>query len=374
MKIFNIGDVLPQLPNLLFRDRMSFRFERLPFEVRKLGWRKKWNFVLAGLNQYLLPERPFGKPVFAQIEPANICNLKCPLCMSASLVPSRPRALLSEEHFRRVIDELSDSLLLIVLWNWGEPFLNPRLCEMIGYATSRNILVHTSTNGNVPFDDEFCERIIDSKLQSLVFAIDGATQETYSKYRAGGELERVKQNLRNLVAARKRRRVNHPMLTVRFVAMQPNEAELDAVRELSRELGADYFAVKSVDMPEARGQQLDQKFRPEEDGFRRYEYEKDSYQRARRAFECMRPHKRLTLDAQGVVVSCEYDYKNSYPFGNLSETASIVEIWKSQAAALFRRNFHRGHNQYSHCETCTYKNSRSDDCTLFAEPLHPERS
>lgn len=34
--------------------------------------------------------------------------------------------------FQRIIDELGDFLFLILLWDWGEPFLNPHIYDMIG--------------------------------------------------------------------------------------------------------------------------------------------------------------------------------------------------------------------------------------------------
>jgi radical SAM protein with 4Fe4S-binding SPASM domain len=372
MNIFKLRDVAPQIPNLLFRNTFKFHFEKLPFEAQDLTFKKKWNFLVAGFNQYFLPAKPFGRPVIVQVEPSNVCNLGCSLCLSASFNHERKAALLPFEVFRKFIDEIGDTLLLMIFWNWGEPFLNPDAIKMIAYATSKGVLVHTSTNGNVVFSDEMADRIVQSKLTSMIFAVDGATQETYSKYRAGGNLERVKQNIRTVIKAKERNHSQYPMVTVRFVAMQPNEQEMKDVEKLARELGADNFAIKSVDMPPARGEQLDEKYRPEQDSLRRYEYEEGSFTRKARPFECMRPWKRLTLDALGEVISCEYDYKDTHSFGNIAGSMSVIDTWKSQVSRQFRAKFHKGHNNYYHCVDCTYKNLRGEDCILDAYPLRNE--
>ncbi len=369
MNIFKFREVLPQIPNLIFNNRFKFHFEKLPFEAHNISWKKKFNFVLAGFNQFFLPETPYGKPVIAQVEPANVCNLGCSLCLSATHNHSRVAALLPYNIFRKFIDEIGDTLLLIVFWNWGEPFLNPDAVKMIEYATSKGVLVHTSTNGNIIFNDEMADRIVKSKLTSLIFAVDGASQETYSKYRVDGNLERVKSNIRSVVAAKKRNNSQYPMVTVRFVAMQPNEQEMKEVENLGRELGADFFAIKSVDMPPVIGENLDEKYRPEQNSLRRYEYAEGSYSRLEKPFECMRPWKRITLDALGEVVSCEYDYKNSHSFGNMGKEKSVMETWKSEISKQFRKNFNKGHNNYYHCMDCTYKNNQNEDCILDAYPL-----
>ncbi len=140
-----------KFPIFCFRGRLRFNFEQLPFEARNLSWKKKINFFLAGLNQYLLPSKPIGYPVIAQVEPSNVCNLECALCLTTSINHERKAALLSLETFKKFIDEVGDYLLLIIFWNWGEPFLNPEATDMIRYATDKGILIHSSTNGNVPF-------------------------------------------------------------------------------------------------------------------------------------------------------------------------------------------------------------------------------
>lgn len=316
-----------------------------------------------------MQSKPIGYPVIAQVEPSNVCNLDCALCLTSSINHERKAALLSFETFKKFIDEMGGYLLLIIFWNWGEPFLNPHATEMIRYATDRGILIHSSTNGNVPFSTDMAEKIVRSNLTSLIVAIDGAQQETYAKYRIGGHLDTVKKNIQLLQETKKRLNSSLPRVTVRFVAMQHNEKELKQVEKLAKELGADFFATKSVDMPTARGENLDEKYRPENDNLRRYDYVTGTYQRKEQPFICMRPWKRITLDASGEVISCEYDYKNALSFGNINREESVMDVWKSPKSTIFRDAFQRGDNEYYHCKVCTYKNLVGEDCILEAHPL-----
>jgi radical SAM protein with 4Fe4S-binding SPASM domain len=373
MKLFKLREIIPQLPGLLVERRFRFKFERIPFEVDGLGPKKIANFFWAGLNQYLLPSKPLGYPVVAQVEPANFCNLSCPLCLTVSETGARPAALLPLERFQKLIDELGDYLLLIVLWNWGEPFLNPDLLEMISYAKSRKIVLHSSTNGQVRFDDGLAAKVVESGLDSLVFGIDGATQETYARYRKGGRLDVVQENIKTLVRAKKKLGSGTPRVTLRFVAMRQNEGELDQAYRMARELGVDSFAVKTVDMPPALGRNLDRLFAPGNQVLQRYAYEEEGFRRKRLPFICMRPWKRMTLDALGEIIPCEYDYRNGHSFGSLMSGRPALSLWKGRKAVEFRRLFNKGHNDYYLCRNCTYKDRVAEDCTVALVDLDKKK-
>ena len=300
----------------------------------------------------------------AQVEPTNVCNLSCSLCLGTLEKDTPPRTMLSFDTFRRFIDEIGDYLLLIVLWKWGEPFLNTDIFDMIAYAKSKNILVHSSTNGNVKFDDEKADKLVDCGLDSLVFGVDGATQETYSKYRKGGNLEHVVANIKAIVSAKKRNNSKTPRLTLRFVVMKHNENELPLVRQLAEKLKVEYFTLRTSDLPSVFGEDVDRIFAPVTRKYRRYEYEAGTFKRKRRSFACMRPWKRLTLDVSGEIIPCEFDYRNLYSFGSMNAEQSAVNIWKGDTAQNFRRNFNLGNNDLYFCKECTCKNMVMDDCAV----------
>jgi len=365
MRIFKFKEVFPQLGQLLFRKRFRFQFEMIPYEVENLPLKKIMNFFIAGLNQYIPRSRPFGYPVFTQVEPANFCNLSCPLCLTVSETAVRTKALLSLNVFQKFIDDLGEYLLLIVLWNWGEPFLNPDIYKMIAYAKARGILIHTSTNGNVDFNENKALEMVDSGLDTIIFGVDGATQETYSLYRVGGDLERVKENIRTIIRVRDQRRASTPRINLRFVVMRHNEHEIPLIETIAKELKVDYLTFKTVDLVPELGADLDNQYAPSIEKFRRYEYDVSTFRRKSRPFKCIRPWKRITLDALGEIISCEYDYKNSHSFGNLNDGLSALDVWKSDAASAFRKHFHFGWNdEYPFCKDCTFKNRVADDCTV----------
>ena len=368
MKIFRFRDVLPQLPNILFRHRLRFTFELLPFEAKELRLKKIGNFFLAGLNQFLLPAKPMGYPVVAQVEPANFCNLSCPLCLTTLNKGSRPRMLLTFKAFKHFIDEVGDYLLLIVLWSNGEPFLNPDIFKIIEYAKSKNILVHTSTNGNVKFDDEKSTLLVESGLDSLVVAVDGATQKTYSTYRKGGDLDLVFSNIKKIIRTKREMGSSTPLVNLRFIVMKHNEEEVPLIKQVAEKLQVDFLTFRTVVSAREFRADLVHTFSPESSRYCGYEGESQDSQKR---FICMRPWKRITLSAGGNIISCEFDHKDLYSFGNIENGLSIKSIWKGNNSIDFRKMFNLGSNDLYHCEECCYKNMVVDDCTVEKVHLRP---
>jgi len=60
-----------------------------------------------------------GLPIAVAFEPTTSCNLRCPECPSGLRSFTRPTGMLSEELFRKTIDELEDSLPVVHLDNAG---------------------------------------------------------------------------------------------------------------------------------------------------------------------------------------------------------------------------------------------------------------
>jgi radical SAM protein with 4Fe4S-binding SPASM domain len=366
LRIFKPIQIIPKIPRLLIQRQINFEFEKIPYRAEHIPVKKIVNFFVAGLNQYILPSRPLGRPVFAQVEPTNICNLSCPLCLNVAQVGGRAPSYLDYNTYQKFIDEVGDHLLLLVLWNWGEPFLHPDIFRMIADAKAHGIIVCSSTNGNVGFENEDTAKLlVESGLDSLVIAVDGATQDTYTYYRRGGNLNRVIEGIRTIIKVRDQMGSRTPLINMRFVAMRHNEHEIDQVRQLAQDLGVDYFTIKTVDLPVPANDNPDSEYVPTQESLRRYEYSGPDFIRKARPFDCMRPWKRITLDSGGRIIPCEYEYRSLYAFGNIRSGGSAIDSWKSIASSDFRRHFSHGNNEYYLCQKCTYKNIVQDDCTVM---------
>ncbi len=180
-----------------------------------------------------------------QIEVTGACNLRCRMCL-VSYRPALHRIAGSMrlEQFRRIVDALPE-LETITLQGLGEPLLAPDLLAMVEHATARGLRVGFNTNATL-LHREAAERLVAARLSWLCISIDGARAETYQSIRGGGRFERVVGNVRGLVEVMRARGATLPELSIVFVAMRRNVAELPDMVRLCRELGVLALRVQNL--------------------------------------------------------------------------------------------------------------------------------
>ena len=132
----------------------------------------------------------------------------------------------------------------IDFFNYGEAFLHKRAIEMCEYIKSRfpHIYVYTSTNG-LAFTEAQARRLVHSGIDEVTFSIDGATQESYAKYRQRGRLDVALANLRAMVDEKRRSGRDLPFLNWRYILFKWNDSdeEMNLARAMAAEIGVDSF-------------------------------------------------------------------------------------------------------------------------------------
>jgi MoaA/NifB/PqqE/SkfB family radical SAM enzyme len=182
-------------------------------------------------------------PQWYYLDIGNICNLKCPYCPTGNgVTPTREKGLMSREAFDRILAKIEGYARFVCLFNWGEPFLNKNLLYMIRSLADRGIQTHLDSNLTLrDFSDREAEDVVRSGLFSLFASIDGATQESYEKYRVGGRLDRALGNLRQLVRARDRLGMETPGLMWCFYLNRYNENEVELAHEMAKDIGVEIW-------------------------------------------------------------------------------------------------------------------------------------
>lgn len=153
---------------------MIKKIKRFLLPALRGSFKKKLNLLLVYFSMFLKTRRVWGKPLSLMIEPTNACNLQCPTCPTGNRTDKRPKGFLRLEEFKKILDELGDYLFKITLWNYGEPFINRQLVEMIELAKKKDIFIVTSTSGHFFSRKRDVERLIRSGLDELIICLDGA--------------------------------------------------------------------------------------------------------------------------------------------------------------------------------------------------------
>ena len=140
------------------------------------------------------------------------------------------------------MDELGPYLIHLDFCNWGEPFLNPELSKLIKYAKGYNVDTKVDSNLNI-LDEKCAEDIILSGLDKIIVSIDGASAETYSKYRVGGDFNTAINNLKLLIRKKKELARTNPYICWQFLVFRHNEHEIEQVKKLGQDLGVDNVSI-----------------------------------------------------------------------------------------------------------------------------------
>jgi len=357
-------EALAKLPELLLLGRFSYTYDEIPLVAKGLSFQKKINLIKAGLDLALCSENSHALPPTIHIEPTNICNLKCPLCPAGSGSLKRPKGIMSFDMFQTVLNELEDVLLCVILFAFGEPFLNKELPRMIKECTDRNILTLTSTNGHCLQTLDEALRIVDARLSALIIAMDGSTQEIYQAYRKSGKLEMVKRCVANIEQAKTMSGSDLPYTNLRVVVTRNNEGDLSNIERIARDLGVNMFSCKSLGCL-AHDKEF-KTYEPDKKDMRRFSNQ-SLPRRDKASIRCPFPFRQPTIYWDGTVVGCGcasgYAHLET-PFGKLGEQ-SFRDLWNSTKAIELRRSIRTGLNLPIFCHFCPYR-GRSRDTSVIS--------
>jgi radical SAM family protein/iron-sulfur cluster protein len=205
------------------------------------------------------PERPIDAgplPSRLYIECTAACNISCTEACCApetGITRTRQAGMLDFDLFRRVVDEAGPSLVRIDFFNYGEAFLHKRAVEMCEYIKRNfpNVYLYTSTNG-LALSEAQARRLVHSGIDEVTFSIDGASQESYVKYRQRGRFDVAIANLRAMADEKRAAGRDLPFLNWRYILFRWNDddAEMARARQLAAEIGVDRLCWELTDHPE----------------------------------------------------------------------------------------------------------------------------
>lgn len=323
--------------------------------LSKLTFRKGWNALKLVLSYYLsrLLRRPiiFGMPVSISIEPTTACNLSCPECPSGLKLFTRKTGSIKQEFFKQTIDSIHKDLAYLIFYFQGEPFLHKGFLEMVSYASSKNIYTATSTNGHF-LNEATAKKTVESGLDRLIISIDGSTQDVYSQYRIGGELEKVLEGARNIVKWKKELRRKQPFVIFQFLVVKPNEHQMSDIEQLAKDIGVDAVWYKTAQVYDYENdpngliptQDKYSRYKPDESGTRKPKHKISNH--------CWKMWHSNVITWDGKVVPCCFDKDAVHQLGNL-ENEGLSEIWGNSDYNKFRQDLIKSRKNIDICSNCS---------------------
>jgi radical SAM protein with 4Fe4S-binding SPASM domain len=314
--------------------------DRFKEELRVLTPRKLYNIFMAEAQLLLKSSRLSYLPYRISIETGNICNLRCPLCPTGQHQTGIERGFMSFDDYKKIIDEIARDLILVRLYNWGEPLLNKELIPMITYAHHKGIGVTISINLNI-LDDKTARELLTSGLSKIFVSCDGVSQETYNQYHVGGDFHQVLENLRLLLKEKEKMQRCATRILWLFHVFRHNEHEVEKAKTMAKDLGVEIrINLMRTDMGkeifETAKQSIerDSQWIPKDTRYCPFDLDKNDVKKKKRFCDLL--WKETVINWDGEVLPCCAVYDEHYSFGNAFKK-DFRTIWNGESYIAARK-------------------------------------
>jgi radical SAM protein with 4Fe4S-binding SPASM domain len=323
-----------------------------------LQLRQRINRILIKLSYRLGWSRIPSMPKMLIVDPTNHCNLKCPLCPTGEDIDGIDRGLIKLDQFKKLIDRLGSRLQSVNLYSWGEPLLHKSFIEMLRYVSKDPFHIRSITSANLNIlNDAQIEGLVTSGLDKLIVSCDGVSQEVYEKYRVGGKVETVIENMKKLVAAKKRHN-SATRIVWNFLVMKHNEREMPQARQLADEIGVPItFSIMRTNLKDDILQNVetsierDREWIPESPEYNPYDLKNKS--RKQPLTFCKRPWQETFVNWNGDVFPCGCVItEKQYSMGNVFDQ-DFADIWNGEKYVSARKELlGQPNSTHTVCHTC----------------------
>jgi MoaA/NifB/PqqE/SkfB family radical SAM enzyme len=196
------------------------------------------NTVLVMVDKLMRRPRTLGRPLKIHLEINDVCNLRCIHCPREDpTIPKNTGHMAME-----VIESLRGSFrhaAYVGLIGNGEPFLHPRLLDIIEIIAAEGAVPSVISNATI-WPDEKLDRLIAVGRSILNVSFDGGTKATFEHIRRPAIFEEVIENMRRLRRRKEAAGSPYPIVNLLSCLTKETLPETEQVVEIGAEAGAHY--------------------------------------------------------------------------------------------------------------------------------------
>ncbi|MBK6832809.1 MAG: SPASM domain-containing protein [Bacteroidetes bacterium] len=287
------------------------------YYLQKFATAKKLkNLALNKYEHYAKKKTLRSFPYKVTIDPSSYCNLRCPACHTGTKHSEMIKpSILKLEDYKTIFNQVKDYTFSIALYNWGEPFLNKEIFEIISYTKENNVGSTLHSNFNV-FNEKMADELLRSGLTHIYMSIDGATQDVYNQYRIKGNLEKVLYNIKLLTEAKAKHKSIFPLITWKYLTFSHNEHQVKEAEQIAKSLNVNNYET-FVARPKLNDIYDDAN-----------EYKNNPAKMATLKFDCASLWQSVYISPKGKVSPCSLAFRENESFGNLLES-DFLNVWNN---------------------------------------------
>lgn len=175
------------------------------------------------------------------LEINSACNLRCPSCAKGNTEGYEHKTgFMDMELMEKILDKIQSEnpTALVLPYGNSEPFLHVKLPECVTAIKRRGLDCEVSSNLNhLNRVDDF----IAAGPDMLMVSVSGFTQDVYQRGHAGGDIEKVKANMK-IIAEANTKAAKPIEVKVNYHVYTDNEGdELESMRQFAVALGFGFF-------------------------------------------------------------------------------------------------------------------------------------
>ena len=323
-------------------------------------------FSFQGTKMLVPKDEPLKK---IYLEPSSFCNLNCTMCFRHTW--DEPYKHMDFSLFLNLIDSVEGmkELSTFHLGGLGEPFMHPRIFDMIEILKKRGYFLSISSNGTL-LSSAKIQKIVDLGVDRLYLSLDPGVL-------GHGPLDPIIEKLKEIDIVRRESKKGKPMTGVEIVLTKDNIDYLPKLPDTLQDVGVTFIVLSNL-IPTHKD--IEKQVLYSKDRFENKNYDeflKSTYSR----FNVTLPefefkterrcnfisNNATVIRSDGEVIPCYrfmYSYEEHYlnidrkitvkSFGNLKKH-SLFDIYNSREYAWFR--FIVRNSLYPSCPDCNLRES-----------------
>ena len=177
-------------------------------------------------------------------------------------------------------------------------------------------------------------------------------QETYEKYRVGGDYQLVMETLERIARVKHRLNSKRPLVELQFLVFKHNQEEVHQIISMSKNLNLNRISFKTAQI---YSNQQGDVFLPEDSAFSRYEQNGKNYKlKGTIKNWCKRLWLNPAVNWDGAVSPCCFDKDADHAFANyFNENVKFKVIWNNDKYKSFRRKIMKDRKSVDMCANCS---------------------
>ena len=263
-----------------------------------------------------------GFPFFVklQVQTTTACNAACVTCPYPETAKTLPMGRMSEATFRTIVAQIRGrGVERTSLFLQNEPLVDPRLEEFTRILKGHEPRTKATlvTNGHF-LDGARARALAQAGTDEISVSVNGFDAKSYAATMEGLSFERIRANLREVAAARRRGELGTMEVCVVVFEMA---GIADALARFRAEVELDVFLkpvtnrAGDIDAAAMRGPQTKVAATP---------------------LACQRPFVKGYVLYNGDLILCNCDWRRSYVVGNVHEH-DLASLWRHERLERIRR-------------------------------------